>query len=183
MATATQVPRELIAGDTWAWERDLSEYPAPTWSAAWYFEKADAAFSITGGVSGAKHTAAMTAADSVQRKAGKYRWRLLLTSGATRNTVEEGWTEVLIDPAAAGFVDHRTHARRVLDAIEAVIEQRATHDQASMAIAGRSLSRTPIDELLRLRDRYRAEARAEEQAEKLSSGLNPRNRLLTRFTR
>ena len=49
------------------------------------------------------------------------------------------------------------HVRRVIDAIEAVIERRATKDQKSYSIDGRSLERTPIDELLLLRDRYRAE--------------------------
>ena len=50
-----------------------------------------------------------------------------------------------------------SHAKIVLDAIEAVIENRATMDQSSMSIAGRSLSRLSIDELLTFRARYRAE--------------------------
>lgn len=183
MTTATQVPQELIAGDTWAWERDVSDYPAPTWTAAWHFEKHDAAFSITAGVSGSLHTAAQTAAQTAILKTGRYRWRFVVTSGSTRYTIEEGWLELQVNPAAAGFVDHRTHARRVLEAIEAVIEGRASRDQESMSIGGRSLSRTPIADLLVLRDRYRAEAASELQAEQLASGLKPRNRLVTRFTR
>lgn len=183
MTTPTQVPIELIAGDTWAWERDLSDYPAPTWTAAWYFEKRDHSFSVTAGVSGTKHTGAVDTATSGPIKPGRYRWFFVVTSGATRSTIEFGWLEVLINPAAAGAVDHRTHARRVLDAIEAVIEGRASRDQESYSVGGRSLGRTPIPDLLVLRDRYRAEAAAEEQAEQLASGLKPRNRLLTRFVR
>ena len=53
--------------------------------------------------------------------------------------------------------DLRSHAKKVLDAIEAVIENRATVDQSSFSIAGRSLSRMSIDELLTLKNRYKAE--------------------------
>lgn len=183
MTTPTQVPLKLFAGDSWSWERDFSDYPAPTWTAAWYFEKHNAAFSVSAGVSGSKHTGAVDTATSGPLNPGRYRWLLVVTSGVTRSTIERGWLEIAINPAAAGMVDHRTHARRVLDAIEAVIEGRATHDQASVSIAGRSLSRMLISELLLLRDRYRAEAASEEQAEQLASGLKPRNRLLTRFVR
>ena len=53
--------------------------------------------------------------------------------------------------------DLRSHAKKVLDNIEAVLENRASIDQSSFSIAGRSLSRMSIDELLSFRDRYHAE--------------------------
>ena len=45
----------------------------------------------------------------------------------------------------------------MLDAIEAVMENRASMDQSSMSIAGRSLSRMSVDDLMTFRDRYKAE--------------------------
>jgi hypothetical protein len=59
--------------------------------------------------------------------------------------------------------DLRTHAKKVLDSIQAVIENRATVDQSSFTIAGRSLSRMTIEELFMVRDRYRAEFNEEVQ--------------------
>ena len=44
-----------------------------------------------------------------------------------------------------------------LDSLEAVISNRANIDQSSMSIAGRSLSRMSVDELLTFRNRYKAE--------------------------
>ena len=44
-----------------------------------------------------------------------------------------------------------------MDNIEAALENRASVDQSSFSIAGRSLSRMSIDELLTFRDRYHAE--------------------------
>ena len=67
--------------------------------------------------------------------------------------------------------DDRTHARTVLDAIEAVIESRATKDQERYSIAGRELWRTPIPTLLKLRQHYKAEVAAQEAAEAIRNGL------------
>ena len=47
--------------------------------------------------------------------------------------------------------------KKVLDNIEAVLENRASIDQSSFSIAGRSLSRMSVDELLTFRDRYKVE--------------------------
>ena len=61
-----------------------------------------------------------------------------------------------ISQLAAGH-DARSHVERALAAIEAVIEKRATIDQERYRINNRELWRTPVGELLRLRDRYKAE--------------------------
>ena len=55
--------------------------------------------------------------------------------------------------------DGRDHLQRTRDAIEAVLEKRATLDQERYKINNRELVRTPISELLTLRDRYRSELR------------------------
>ena len=57
-----------------------------------------------------------------------------------------------------------------LDAIEAVIENRATLDQERYRINDRELWRTPVTELIKLRQRYRAEVQAEKNAERIRNG-------------
>lgn len=182
MTTLTQVPEKLLVGDSWAWTRSLADYPATTWTATWRFANATHNFSVTGTASGSAHAGAATASTTGAYTAGEYRWQLSVASGSTRYTLEEGWVTLLPNPTAGNY-DHRTHARKVLDAIEAVLESRATQDQQSMSIGGRSLSRTPINELLVLADRYRAMVRAELDAERLALGRPTRNRVLARFTR
>lgn len=80
-----------------------------------------------------------------------------------RKTVERGMATVMPDLTAFSG-DTRSHVKKVLDAIEAVIENRATKDQMSYSIAGRSLSKTPLPDLERLRDRYRYEYNMEVRA-------------------
>lgn len=108
--------------------------------------------------------------------AGVYNWSRWVEQAGMRQSVGEGEIQILADPAArAQGYDGRGHARKVLDAIEAVLEGRASKDQEEYAIAGRSLKRTPIEQLLVLRDRYRTEVANGDAAAAVASGLpNPR---------
>ena len=181
---AEQVPDDLVSGDLWSWTRDLSStYPAGTWTGVWYFENAYSAFSVTAGASGTTFTGSVAAATSAGYKAGRYKWQFVVTNGSNRVSIEKGWVDVAPDPAAAGKADRRSHARKVLEAIEATIEGRASNDQLSMSIAGRSISRTPFTELVAMRDKYRQFVMDEESAEDVAAGLGSKKRVFVRMSR
>lgn len=78
-------------------------------------------------------------------------------------TIETGKVELVdrADKATSPTTEPVSYYKRIFDAITAVLENRATKDQESMSIANRSLSRTPIDDLLRLhgwaKDNYERE--------------------------
>ena len=67
----------------------------------------------------------------------------------------------------------------MLDAIEALIEGRATKDVSSYSIAGRSLTRMTPDELVKWRSTYRAEVARQRNAGKPNGG---RKITLARFS-
>lgn len=183
MTDPTQVPAELIAGDTWSWTRDLSaDYPASAWTGAWYFEKAEKAFTVAAVASGNVFTATVAAATSAAYPAGEYRWRFVATriSDSVRKSVEQGWVKVLADPAAAGTYDTRTTARVMLDNIEAYLRDPTGLTASSYSLGGRSLSRWARADLLVERDKLKAEVKAEERREKLAAGVGV-PRLQTRF--
>ena len=71
--------------------------------------------------------------------------------------MDSGSWEVVPNIRTDTSTEVQSHARKVLSAIEAVIEGRASQDQMSYSIAGRSLARMPIEDLLLFRDRYRSE--------------------------
>jgi hypothetical protein len=79
----------------------------------------------------------------------------------------------LLAPGADG----RSFVKQALDAIEAVLAKRATKDQERYVIevngSRRELWRTPIGDLLKLRDRYRAEYNAELRAKSGSKLFGP----------
>lgn len=173
-----QVPNSLIAGDTWSWTRDLAEYPAPTWVLTYHFSSVAGSFDAVGTADGTEHVFTVPAATSAAYKADRYRWVARATSGVLAYTVDQGWVDVVANPASRTRGDSRSHARKVLDAIEATLEGRASSDQMSISIAGRTISRISIPDLMLLRDRYRAEVRSVEQPAGTGRGRNIRVRLL-----
>lgn len=90
---------------------------------------------------------------------GTYSWALYLRrdDGALALLRDGGRIVVTPDESTGG--DHRSHAERVLEMIERVIENRASSDVQSYTIAGRQLAKMPLDELLTLRKQYREEVR------------------------
>ncbi len=158
----SQVPTELQLGDYWAWKReDLSDdYPVSTHSLSYEFNLVDGStasnFTLTATESG--DTYLIETSSTTSYTAGNYNWISYITrsSDSARIKLEEGFVEIQLNYATT-TASVRSHAKIVLDAIEAVIENRANIDQSSMSIAGRSLSRMSIDDLLTFRDRYKAE--------------------------
>lgn len=178
------VPEDLIAGDRWAWKKtDLTEYGTGyTLTYELTLNGGAAPITLTATYSGGEYLVEVAAATTAAYTAGDYSWSALMTrdSDSERVRVGAGTLTVKPDPAVSA-ADPRTHARKALDAIEAVIENRATKDQESYSIAGRSLSRMNIADLLTFRDRYRAEVGREEDAEKIAKGLGTGKNILVRM--
>ena len=185
---ATNEPLQLVAGDTWQWRRlDLADYPASSWSLKYRFKNAAGGFEITASAyATTQFDITVAAATTTGYSAGTYDWVAFVTSGSVRHTVDSGRLEVLPDLGAGSAgtaVDRRTHAVKVLAAIEAVLEDRASKDQQEYQIAGRKLIRMPIQDLITLRNTYRNEVRREQAAEKLANGLADPAKVYVRFGR
>ena len=169
-------PSELIIGDRWAWKRtDLGNDYAPASYSLSYTARLESSgsttFSITCSESGNDYIVEVASATTAAYTVGVYHWQMYITrtSDSERIMLDSGTFE-LVANRASSTADPRTHAKIVLDAIEAVIEGRATKDQESYSIEGRSLSRTSISDLLLFRDRYKAEVRKEEIKEAIKNG-------------
>lgn len=170
------LPNQLIAGDTWQWTRSYGDYPADTWQATIYFE-GESKISSVATASGSDYSFNINAETTSDKKPGRYKWWVRVTDGTVYATVEEGWIDIKPNPATPGQRDLRSFARRALDAIEATLENRATSDQLSMAINGRTLSRIPIPDLITLRNQLRQEVRTQEKGASAGLGRYIRVRL------
>jgi hypothetical protein len=151
-----QIPQTLTAGDLWGWTDTLTDYPATVWVLYYYFA-GPKAFSITGTASGSDHVLAYLAASSTDYPRGTYQWRARVVKIAdTTNKVSVATGRLSLLPNLANLAtDNRSHEQKVLDALEAVIQNRATTDQQSYSVAGRSISRMTWDELHAAYDRYK----------------------------
>lgn len=181
-------PSELRAGITWEWRReDLSvDFPADGgWTLTYYFKRTGATpgnFSLAAAASGKFFAITETAANSATRVAGDYTWVAVVTKAAETREVDSGRLKILPRYDAAANLDDRSHARRVLEAIEAVIENRASTTQrelVSYTIHGRSQefdAQESKASLLELHSKYKWLVANEDARAKVAAGLpNPRD--------
>ncbi|PCJ17479.1 MAG: hypothetical protein COB02_13750 [Candidatus Cloacimonadota bacterium] len=105
-----------------------------------------------------------------------------ISKGTIVKTINSGTIDIKSSFNGLTSFDGRSHARKVLESIEAVIEKRATKDQESYSIKGRSLSRTPIEDLINLRKIYKAELRQEEHKLALKNGKASQSNVYVRFS-
>lgn len=160
------IPAEIGAGVTFRETVCLPVYPAPDWSVT-LIMRGPSQIDLAATGQEENHELHAQASTTKDWKPGHYRYELRASDGADVITVEAGEVRIAPDLSAqAEGYDGRDHVRRVLDAIEAVIENRATIDQQSYQINNRSLQRTPLSELLKLRNLYRAELAGKKAASK-----------------
>lgn len=161
----TQEPDELVIGDRWVWRRDdlVLDYPLSAYALSYEFHEDSGGggshkFTINATEADDSYLVEVSSSTTAGYSDGDYIWYAFITrsSDSQRISVDEGRTTVVKNFANTN-ADLRSHAKKVLDAIEAVIENRATVDQSSFSIAGRSLSRMTIEELLLLKNRYKSE--------------------------
>lgn len=162
----TILPTRISAGVTFDKTIVLTAYPATAWNLSVKL-RGVGSINIDATPEGDNFRLRVNAEDTAQWEPGRYWYTARVSNGADILEVEAGEVEITPDLAEAGAgFDGSTHAERVLAAIEAVLEKRATRDQERYTINNRELWRTPIADLLNLRDRYRAQVRTEQKAKR-----------------
>lgn len=156
------LPDKIGAGLTFSRLVTKTAYPAPGWVLS-IILRGPSAINLTATASGTQHQLLANAAITADWTPGIYEYTARISDGVDVFELEFGQLTITPDLAAAGEGhDGRSQARRTLDAIEAVIEKRASLDQERYRINNRELYRTPIADLLKLRDVYRLEVRREQ---------------------
>lgn len=184
---ADKEPEKITQGITAVWERnDLSDFPADTWTATLEAVMSGEHFQVVAAANGLNYrfTIAKTATDDLE--VGIYNWQLFVDDGSVRYMVEDygyrgiGTVEVIPDFATqSSGLDDRSHAKIVLDAIEAVIEGKATKDKLSYTVTvfgeTRSMTDMTWTEILEVRRVYKTEYQQELDKEAAERGDPSRN--------
>lgn len=107
---------------------------------------------------------------------GDYNYRAVIINKVTleKTTLLQGRVKII-------DLSYKSHARKVLDAIEATIEGTATQSQSEMTINGRSIKYFAPEQLLQLRRTYKREVANEEASDRIMVGLGSKNKILVRF--
>ena len=176
---------ELITGDTLQFTTSVPDYPA---SAGWTLtyrlvpRTSGSAISFDATADGDDYDIEVGASTTDDWTAGEYSWSAYVSKAGERHTVDQGTVKIQPNPGTVAAYDARSHARKMLEAIEAVIESRATSTQREMVsytIGGRSKSYDTSESkaaLLELHSKYKWLVSNEVEREKIAAGqANPRN--------
>jgi hypothetical protein len=176
-------PTVIYAGDTLTWSRTVADYPAPEWTLNYALVKAGKLYTFASTAEGSAHRVAVTSATTATWQAGDYTLTPYVTRSGERVTLP-GAVRVTVKPNPLGAaVDPRSWALKTLEAVEAYLGDASNLTAATYQINGRSLSRIPLGELLRLRDTLKAEIAAEKKAEDIRAGLGTNSRIRVRFVK
>ena len=147
-------PDTLYVGDRWVWKRSVmvSDYPVASYQLKYSFRLLTSAateIAITASESSSPEEYQVEVASSTTATytAGDYTYQeyVIRSSDSERLVYSTGIVTVKPD-LDTNTADPRSNARKILDGLQAMLENRASIDQMSMSIAGRSLSRmTPAE--------------------------------------
>jgi hypothetical protein len=181
-------PDQITAGDTANWKRSFQNFPS---SEGWTLSYA---FALKGGENQAKQVT--TTVDGIyfvvntstaNWAPGDYYGQGYVSKGVApnieRHQVWEGALTVRPNLAGANPGDIRTPARKILDAIEAVISKTATQQILKWNVEGVELERRQTTDLIKLRDKYKVIVQKEEMAARVRAGKASGRRILTKFSR
>ena len=177
--------QQLIAGDTLDFDVSVPDYAASAGYTLKYRlvpRAAGSAIEITASANGADYAVEVSAATTSTWAAGEYAWYSWVEITGARYTIDSGQITIKANPATlAAAEDTRSQAEIALAAINAVLANRATLDQEEYTIGQRSLKRTPVAELIRLKNYFEGVVAREGADLRAARGLPRNNKLLVRF--
>lgn len=177
----------ITAGDSLNFVTQLPDYPASDgWVLTYTLVPRSAGASrilLSSQAEGDDHRLQASSITTAGWVAGQYSWVASVARGSERYTLAQGAVEVLPDPASASVLDTRSQARVALDNINAYLANASNLTAAKYSIAGRSLDRHPMSELLRLKSHFQVEVAREDAAARVAAGLPDNRRVYVRFGR
>ena len=178
--TRTTEPTRIVKGERIAWTKTFCDFGADLYTLEYRFRGAGIGIDVNATADGTDFACEITKTASAGfGAAGKYRWQAWLTEIAdTNNTfvAAEGVTEVVagFDTSSQAAIEMRSTAKQILDAIDAMILNKASSDQMSYEVstpAGtKKISRMSRIELLALRKEYAGIVERENAAERVRNG-------------
>jgi len=146
-------PTSITAGDSATWDRYIPNYLASSgWTAYYYLVNNDNNYEIESSAFGDTHRVELLTADTQAFAAGRYRFQLKVKKDSQVITVSGGSIDILPD-FSGGPLDGRTESEAALEAIRATIAKKASKDQLSITVEGRTIQRMSFEDLIKA-ERY-----------------------------
>jgi hypothetical protein len=182
------VPAKLVAGNRWAWTASAltADYPTASYTLKYRLSlqsEGGGVVTIAAGKVSSAHVVEVGSTTSKTYQPGDYFWQAIIIrdSDDEEVTVDSGMTHV-----APNFGDEpgdtRSHTYKVLMAIRACIEGSATREDESYTIAGRSLARRSLKDLMELEQSYMKRYQQEQDQLARDAGKSVSRRVLIKMS-
>lgn len=174
------LPTPLQAGDSWSWAEAAPDYPGPDWVLSYVLlsDSARVPLAAVWDAEAELHQFAASAAASALIAPDSYTWaELVRHTDGRRHTLGTGAVTVLPDPATVEPAGARSHARRMLAAIDACLEGRATEGDldlvstAAGSAGGNRASAWDPAQLIATRRYYAALVASEDDIDDRAAGI------------
>lgn len=192
------IPATIRAGDTVKWRDEASRdnlgnpIDGGSWSLTYYLRTNHthegatvAGVAIPGTVSGAGWEFTISSATSADFVADQWFWQAIAEKAGEKVTIGAGQLTVLAALSYSGLpsaFDGRTQAQKDLDAVQAAVRALVSGGAVKQyTIAGRSLTKYDLADLLALESKLKAEVKREQAAALAANGLGNPHNLFVRF--
>lgn len=159
----SSIPSKLTVGESVSWKWSDSNFPATVWTLTYTLVNASGQIQITASADGDDHLVEVNSTTAAGYTPGEYSFQAHVSNGSTeRYQVDSGVITIESDFATiSDGVDVRSHAKKVLDALEAAIEGRASKTQLEQGVGGVQIKHMSLADQVMLRDRYAIKYRKE----------------------
>lgn len=170
MNTTCQIPRLFTVNDTVSWTESWADYPATLFTLTLTLVSTSGKKSITATADGDDHAFTL---DASGLSAGRYDYQLVATGDGYRQVIDRSYVTVQPDLGDADTFDGRSHVKKVLDALEAVLENRASKSQLVNKFDGVDIQYMDHEQISKLRDKYKEKYFAEQVQQGKKQLLQP----------
>lgn len=174
ITTLREIPSLIQAGDSLLFKIANSDFLASDWELSYSFRGAGGQIDFTATNDSNDHLVSVGADVTVGWLAGDYKGAARFTKRTDSTQAITWWrgsltvnADMVTTPSGQ---DTRSWAKRCLDAVEAVLQNKASKDVLNTTIAGQSIGRMAPEQLLALRDRFFTLYQQELAAEAASQG-------------
>ncbi len=181
------IPKNVRAGDSLEWEQSFDSFNTNSYNLSYILINSVGKITITAtkDLVNNEFKVLVVPLNTLSYAVGNYKIYAIVESLdlAFKQTIDFGYIEVLESIFNSINKDVVSHNSKVLNSIKAVIENRATIDQMSYSIQGRSLSRMPVKDLIYFKQYYEGLVNSEVLAEKAKTGgtVTKKNRIFIKF--
>ena len=186
---STTEPKRLRLGDTWRWQKSLSDYSADTWTLTYVcLDETGSANKITINTTanGSAHEVNVSADTTANYTAANYKVIGYVSDGTNRYSLDEldGLRfEVKADPATAASADERTFAEKMVANLETAMTSLSTGTLTQASENGKSYTVRNLDELNRDIGYWKQVVWAENTKKQIQRGYANPNLIRAKFTR